>query len=41
VADEPRLATVRGLAQLFDEPPLLRRVARNEPFPLLDAEESA
>jgi rod shape-determining protein MreB len=38
VADEPRFATVRGLAQLFDEPPLLRRVARNEPFPLLDAE---
>ncbi|MDX6692693.1 MAG: rod shape-determining protein MreB [Blastocatellia bacterium] len=38
VADEPRFSTVRGLAQLFDEPPLLRRVARNEPFPLLDAE---
>lgn len=41
VADEPRFATVRGLAQLFDEPPLLRRVARNEPFPLLDAEAGA
>jgi rod shape-determining protein MreB len=40
VAEEPRLATVRGLAQLFDEPPLLRRVARNEPFPLLDADSS-
>ena len=40
IADEPRFATVRGLAQLFDEPPLLRRVARNEPFPLLDAESS-
>jgi rod shape-determining protein MreB len=38
IADEPRLATVRGLAQLFDEPPLLRRVARNEPFPLLETE---
>ena len=38
IADEPRLATVRGLALLFDEPPLLRRVGRNEPFPLLDAE---
>jgi rod shape-determining protein MreB len=41
VAEEPRFATVRGLAQLFDEPPLLRRVARNEPFPLLDAEAGA
>jgi rod shape-determining protein MreB len=41
VADEPRFATVRGLAQLFDEPPLLRRVARNEPFPLLDTEAGA
>jgi rod shape-determining protein MreB len=41
MADEPRLSIVRGLAQLFDEPLLLRRVARNEPHPLLDAEESA
>jgi rod shape-determining protein MreB and related proteins len=41
VADEPRLATVRGLAQLFEEPPLLRRVARNEPFPLLETEAGA
>lgn len=41
IADEPRHATVRGLAQLFEEPPLLRRVARNEPFPLLDAESGA
>lgn len=41
VADEPRFATVRGLAQLFDEPPLLRRVARNEPFPQLDTEAGA
>jgi rod shape-determining protein MreB len=38
VADEPRLAIVRGLAQLFDEPLLLRRVARNEPHPLADAQ---
>jgi rod shape-determining protein MreB len=38
IADEPRLAIVRGLAQLFDEPLLLRRVARNEPHPLLDTE---
>ena len=37
-ADDPRLAIVRGLAQLFDEPPLLRRVARNEQSLLLDAE---
>ncbi|MBA3767315.1 MAG: rod shape-determining protein [Acidobacteria bacterium] len=41
MADEPRFAIVRGLAQLFDEPLLLRRVARNEPHPLLDAEASA
>lgn len=31
VADEPRLAIVRGLSQMFDEPLLLRRVARTEP----------
>jgi len=41
VADDPRLATVRGLMQLFDEPLLLRRVTRNEPLPLIDAEASA
>jgi rod shape-determining protein MreB and related proteins len=40
MAEEPRFAIVRGLAQLFDEPLLLRRVARNEPHPLLDAGES-
>src|SRR5919198_4730783 len=28
--DEPRYAIVRGLSQLFDEPLLLRRVARND-----------
>ena len=38
VPDEPRYAIVRGLAQLFDIPLLLRRVARNEPSLLLDAE---
>lgn len=37
IADEPRLAIVRGLAQMFDEPLLLRRVTRNEPHPLIDA----
>jgi rod shape-determining protein MreB len=41
VAAEPRFATVRGLSQLFDEPLLLRRVTRNEPPPLIDAEASA
>jgi hypothetical protein len=34
--DEPRYAIVRGLMQLFDEPLLLRRVARNEQSHLLD-----
>jgi rod shape-determining protein MreB len=34
-ADEPRLAIVRGLMQLFDEPLLLRRVTRNEPQSIL------
>lgn len=37
IADEPRFATVRGLAQMFDDPLLLRRVTRNEPHPLIDA----
>lgn len=36
VADEPRFAIVRGLQQLFDEPLLLRRVARTEAHPLID-----
>ncbi len=31
VAKEPRLAIVRGLSQMFDEPLILRRVARTEP----------
>ncbi|MGI9168153.1 MAG: rod shape-determining protein [Pyrinomonadaceae bacterium] len=38
VADEPRFAIVRGLSQMFDEPLLLRRVARTEPHPLIDAQ---
>jgi len=38
IADEPRFSIVRGLMQLFDEPLLLRRVARNEQHPLIDAQ---
>lgn len=38
VADEPRFAIVRGLSQMFDEPLLLRRVARTEAQPLIDTE---
>ena len=34
--DEPRYAIVRGLSQLFDDPLLLRRVARNDQSHLLD-----
>ena len=34
--EDPRYAIVRGLSQLFDEPLLLRRVARNEQSHLLD-----
>lgn len=41
VADEPRFAIVRGLSQLFDEPLLLRRVARTDAHPLLDTEVTA
>lgn len=41
VADEPRYSIVHGLAQLFDDPLLLRRVTRNEHSLLLDAEASA
>lgn len=36
--DEPRYAIVRGLSQLFDEPLLLRRVARNEQSHMLEAD---
>jgi hypothetical protein len=38
VADDPRFAIVRGLSQLYEEPLLLRRVARTEPHPLIDTE---
>ena len=38
VADEPRFAVVRGLSQMFDEPLLLRRVARTEPQVVLDTD---
>jgi rod shape-determining protein MreB len=41
VADEPRHAIVAGLAQMFEEPLLLRRVARSEPSPLLDEQSEA
>ncbi|HEU4766291.1 MAG TPA: rod shape-determining protein [Pyrinomonadaceae bacterium] len=37
VADDPRFAIVRGLSQLYDEPLLLRRVARTEAHPMIDA----
>lgn len=40
-ANEPRYSIVNGLAQLFDEPLLLRRVTRNEPHFALDAEAGA
>ncbi|MBC7795254.1 MAG: rod shape-determining protein [Pyrinomonadaceae bacterium] len=38
VADEPRYSAVRGLLQMFNQPMLLRRVARNEPHLLSDAD---
>jgi len=38
VADEPRFAVVRGLSQMYDEPLLLRRVARTEPQVALDTD---
>lgn len=38
VADDPRFAIVRGLAQMYDEPLLLRRVARTEAHPLIEPE---
>jgi rod shape-determining protein MreB and related proteins len=40
IADEPRYAIVRGLARMFDDPLLLRRVVRTE-APLLDEESEA
>jgi len=41
VADEPRFASVRGLSQLYDEPLLLRRVARTDAQPMIDTEATA
>ena len=41
VASDPRFAIVRGLAQLYEEPLLLRRVARTEAHPLIDTEATA
>ena len=41
VADDPRFAIVRGLSQLYDEPLLLRRVARTESHLLMDTEATA
>jgi rod shape-determining protein MreB and related proteins len=41
VSDDPRFAIVRGLSQLYDEPLLLRRVARTDAHPLLDTEATA
>jgi len=41
VAKDPRLAIVRGLSQLYDEPLLLRRVARTEAHPMIDTEATA
>ena len=39
--DEPRYAIVRGLARMFDDPLLLRRIVRTEAPPLLDEESEA
>jgi rod shape-determining protein MreB len=41
LADEPRFAIVRGLAQLFDEPALLQLMVRQEQLELLEAEAQA
>ena len=41
LADEPRFAIVRGLAQLFDEPSVLQRLVRQEQLELLEAEAQA
>ncbi|MFN2530181.1 MAG: rod shape-determining protein [Pyrinomonadaceae bacterium] len=41
VADEPRFAIVRGLSQLFEEPLLLRRVARTESQLLIESKATA
>jgi rod shape-determining protein MreB len=41
VAEDPRFAIVRGLSQLYEEPLLLRRVARTEAHPMIDTEATA
>jgi rod shape-determining protein MreB len=41
IADEPRFAVVRGLAQMFDEPLLLRRVSRSEPYTIIQTDPDA
>jgi rod shape-determining protein MreB len=41
MSEDPRHAIVKGLSQLFDDPLLLRRVARNEPSLLLDSDAGA
>jgi rod shape-determining protein MreB len=41
LAEDPRHAIVKGLSQLFDDPLLLRRVARNEHSLLLDDDAGA
>lgn len=38
IADEPQYAIVRGLSQMFDEPLLLRRVARTDTPTMIEAE---
>jgi rod shape-determining protein MreB len=40
IADEPRYAIVRGLAQMFDEPQMLRRLDQRELPSLLEADAS-
>jgi rod shape-determining protein MreB and related proteins len=41
VSVDPRFAIVRGLSQMFEEPLLLRRVARTEAHPMIDTEDAA
>lgn len=41
LADEPRFAIVRGLAQMFEDPSLLHRIVRQEELELLEAEAQA
>lgn len=41
IADEPRYAIIHGLAKMFDDPLLLRRVVRSDAQPILDQENEA